>query len=559
MNAMLLILVWSWPLLLASLAVLPRARWLVPLAPLPALVVAIAVPDGTRIPLPWLLLGTELGLDATGRIFLLFSALLWLMAAIYGIGTAGPDRHAGRYRVLFLLAMAGNLGLIVAGDTVSFYLGFTLMGLAAYGLVVHTGTQRAQRAARRYLAWTIAGELLLFVALVTLSLQHGGALVFSALPSSPPSGFTVLLLIIGFGIKLALPGLHLWLPQAYAVTPAPAVAVLSGAMIKAGLLGWLRFLPPGEAALADWGEALIVTGAIGILYGTAAGLVQQRPRLLLGYSSISKMGVLTVGMGAALAWPAGAPAVTAALTVYAAHHALVKGTLFLGIGLLERVGLRSWLLAGMILLALALAGAPLTSGALAKSVLASSLPAAARDLVILLGAATVATTLLMARFLLLVWRHHAGTGVTTPFDLAAAGSWLVLLATVAAFPFALTGSGAVAADSVPVLVGVMLAAAAMWMSVRLPGRTSLRRQLAEVRRHARRIPAQGHHLLIHGMRRISGAAQSRWQSAGLALHNCLQEVEAPARPDDDVRAWLSTGLVWLSVGGLLLLALITAA
>ena len=216
----------------------------------------------------------------------------------------------------------------------------------------------------------------------------------------------MLLLIVGFGIKLALPGLHLWLPQAYAVAPAPAVAVLSGAMIKAGLLGWLRFLPPGDAALIGWGQVLMVVGVTGIFFGAIAGLLQQQPRVLLGYSSISKMGVLTAGMGAALAWPAAAPALIGALVIYAAHHALVKGALFLGLGLIERGGLRPWIWAGLGFLALALAGAPLTSGALAKSMLTTSLPDEAQYLVTLLSVAAFATTLLMARLLYLVWKQR---------------------------------------------------------------------------------------------------------------------------------------------------------
>jgi formate hydrogenlyase subunit 3/multisubunit Na+/H+ antiporter MnhD subunit len=553
-NDLLLILVWSWPLLLAGLAVLSPARWLVPLAPLPALVAALAVPVGTQVPLPWLLLGVELGLDDTGRMFLLFSALLWLVAGIYGAGSTSLG--GTRYRVFFLMAMAGNLGLIVAGDMLSFYFGFTLMGLAACGLVVHTGTRRARRAARRYLVWTIAGELLLFVALVTLSLQHGGALVFSTLPSSPPSGFTVLLLIIGFGIKLALPGLHLWLPQAYAVTPAPAVAVLSGAMIKAGLLGWLRFLPPGHAALTGWGEALIVIGIAGIFYGAALGLLQQRPRLLLGYSSISKMGVLTAGMGAVLAWPAAAPALTAALTVYAAHHALVKGALFLGVGLLERGGLRLWLLAGLGLLALALAGAPLTSGALAKSALTSSLPDTAHGLLALFGAAAVATTLLMARFLFLVWRRRAGA--SAPYDTFTAGSWLALLAMIAGFPFLLSGTGSLSASPVPLLSGVLLALAAIRLSARLPGRSAQRRQYAA----ARRLVAQPARVLSRAMgtlQHAAGGAQSRWHSAWLALRTRLEAYPAARHPGSANADWLTVGMVWLALCGLLLITFVTAA
>ena len=201
MNTALLLLVWLLPLSLALLAGRRGAGWITLLAPLPALLAAVVVPTGTSVALPWLLLGVELGLDETGRVFLLFSGLLWLVAGLYGAGNATPAHHVVRYRLFFLLAMAGNLGLIVALDTLSFYFGFTLMGLAAYGLIVHPATRRAGQAARRYLSWTIAGELLLFVAIVMLAMQHGGTLAFSMLQSSPPVGFVVLLLIIGLASR----------------------------------------------------------------------------------------------------------------------------------------------------------------------------------------------------------------------------------------------------------------------------------------------------------------------------------------------------------------------
>ena len=183
MNDIALLLIWCWPLLLATLAGLRHTGWMTVLAPLPALAVAVVMPVGTSLSLPWLLLGTELGLDETGRTFLLFSSLLWLAASLYGIRETAAGHKGVRYRVFFLLAMAGNLGLIVAQDLLGFYLGFTLMGLAAYGLIADPATRRARRAARRYLVWTIAGELLLFVALVMLAMQHGGALLFSMLSS----------------------------------------------------------------------------------------------------------------------------------------------------------------------------------------------------------------------------------------------------------------------------------------------------------------------------------------------------------------------------------------
>lgn len=553
MNDIALLLIWVWPLLLAALAGLRHTGWTTVLAPLPALAVAVAMPAGTSLALPWLLLGTELGLDETGRVFLLFSSLLWLAASLYGIRDIAARPHGTRYRVLFLLAMAGNLGLIVAQDLLSFYLGFTLMGLAAYGLIAHPVTRRARRAARRYLAWTIAGELMLFVAIVMLALQHGGALVFSALSSMPPSDIAVALLIAGFGIKLALPGLHFWLPQTYAVTPTPAVAVLSGAMIKAGLLGWLRFLPPGDGELAGWGQTLILMGLAAIYFGLILGLLQNRPRLLLGYSSISKMGVLTLGMGAMLAWPETAPALVSALALYAAHHALVKGGLFLGLGLVERGGLHPWLLAGLAFLAIALAGAPLTSGALAKSVLTANLPAEAGYLVSLLALSAFGTTLLMARFLWLVYRVRDHESSSSPVE--AILGWMLLLGLIATVPFVIAETGQLSANLVPVSLAVFLAALALAAAKHF----TLPDVIGPIRRVIG-IPAIRFRQTICHLSRT-------WQTVGQQAQTSLPGVYAgllqgipdglarPRLPEGDTWYWQLAGGIWLCIALSILAAL----
>jgi len=556
-NTLLLLLVWSLPLVLAMFAGWRHARWVVLIAPLPALVVAATLPVDTRIALPWLLLGSELGLDPTGRVFLLFSGLLWLAASLYAAGSSASERHTARWRIFFLLAMSGNLGLIVAQDMVSFYLGFTLMGLAVYGLVVHPATLRARRAARRYLAWTIAGELLLFVAVVMLVAQNAGALSFDGLASKPPAGLVVLLLVIGFGIKLALPGLHLWLPQTYAVTPTPGVAVLSGAMIKAGLLGWLRFLPPGDAALADWGQALMVAGIAGIFFGAGVGLLQQRPRLLLGYSSISKMGVLTAGMGATLAWPAAAPALIGALALYAAHHALVKGALFLGLGLAERGGLRPWLVVGLGFLALALAGAPFTSGALAKSALTTGLPEQAQQLVTLLAASALATTLLMARFLFLVWKQcRSGPA---PYSTASTTAWLALLALIALFPFVLATTGQLAVNLAPLSLGVVLAAAALAAARRLPGRRAMGQPLAAARRAAFRS-ARTARQLPRAARFSKPRLPTLWRDLRERIRQSPEYRSLqPRNVGAGDKGWSLAGAVWLGISALLMVAFVATA
>jgi formate hydrogenlyase subunit 3/multisubunit Na+/H+ antiporter MnhD subunit len=358
------------------------------------------------------------------------------------------------------------------------------------------------------------------------------------------------LLLIGFGIKLALPGLHLWLPQAYAVTPAPAVAVLSGAMIKAGLLGWLRFLPPGDSALVNWGQVLLVAGITGICFGAIAGLLQRRPRLLLGYSSISKMGVLTTGMGAALAWPETAQVIIVAVVMYAAHHALVKGALFLGLGLVERSGLSPWVQAGLVFLALALAGAPLTSGAFAKSVLTASLPQGAQYLVLILAVSAFATTLLMARFLFLVWKQRGDKASPLPPESVIA--WAILLAIIAIFPTVLAQTGQLMANIAPVLLGALLSILLLLTAQRFPVRIVARtcrpaaKDFATRCRHASRRLTRSSRLAVET---LQSAAHHHFDRVRQATQHRMAVMRRPGCTSD---CWSLTGSLWLAIAALLL-------
>ena len=460
MNDALLILAWLMPLVLAPLALGAAGRWWPTLATVPALAAALLVPVGTVVEVPWLLLGVQLGLDPTGRPFLLFSAILWLFAGLYGALSPTRDERAGRFRLFFLLAMAGNLLLILAADMLTFYAGFALMGLSAYGLVVQRRSQRARRAGRVFLAWTLVGELALFSAVLLLA-AGAETLRFADLAGRELPGAAVALLLLGFGVKLALPGLHVWLPLVYPAAPPVAAAVLSGPMINAGLLGWLRFLPPGAPGLAAWGEPLVAVGVVGVVLGVAVGVTQRDPRALLGYSSIAKMGLITAVFGTALARPEAAPVVVAALVVFAMHHLLVKGALFLGLGEWERAGNRSWVIAGLGLLALAMAGAPLTAGALAKTALGDALAGVGADLGLLILLSATGTALLMARLMWLVTRTRSRQ---TADGRSASLSWLVLAFLALWLPFhpaALTLSGD---GLVPLGIGLALAGLAWAMT-----------------------------------------------------------------------------------------------
>ncbi|HEY9149502.1 MAG TPA: complex I subunit 5 family protein [Gammaproteobacteria bacterium] len=464
-----ILLVPGLPLGLALLMISPLARaWvptLAPLALLPALAAVVMLPADTLLLDDWLL-GLRLGLDTTGRVFLLFSALAWLCAALYARAWMATDPHRFRFTALFLLAMAGNLGLCIAQDALGFYLFFALMTFSAWGLILHRGHPAARHAGRTFLVLAVLGEAALLVAL-WFTVANGGAdlaLAPASVAAAPQRDLIIALLLVGFGVKAGLLGLHMSLPLAYDATPAPGAAVLASAMIKAGLLGWLRFLPLGAEALPGWSAVLIMLGFAAAFYGVVIGLLQSSPRVILAYSSISQMGLMIAGIGLGLASPAAAGPVLFAVTLYALHHALVKSALFLGEGL-SRAAAHGLIFAGMVLLALLLAGAPLTGGALAKYHLKALLdltPIASPGLLAgLLALASVGTSLLMARFL---WQLHHRTRPTRRPRPALWLPWLLALLAALLLPWALVMDTAALRTPAglwqagwPVLAGIALA------------------------------------------------------------------------------------------------------
>jgi formate hydrogenlyase subunit 3/multisubunit Na+/H+ antiporter MnhD subunit len=320
------------------------------------------------------------------------------------------------------------------------------MSFASYALVVHERTPEALRAGRIYIVLVVVGEVLLFVAFALAALAAGSIECEAVRPAVARSGardWIVGLTLLGFGIKAGVIGLHVWLPLAHPVAPTPASAVLSGAMIAAGLLGWLRVLPLGETALSGWGGAMIVAGVVAVFYAVLVGLLQSSPKTVLAYSSVSKMGIMTIGVGLGLVEPDSWPFILSAILIFALHHGLAKGALFLGVGMAARPpvskGQRRLLIAGLLLPALSLAAAPLTSGMIAKNLLKVQAASTASPwgdwLQILLPWSSVATSILMARFLCLVWPRHKSASQAQATPKAMWLSWSVLLLVVALSPW----------------------------------------------------------------------------------------------------------------------------
>lgn len=540
--------------LVALLGLYPRPALLawVPWMAVPALAV-LALPVGSMADYPWLLLGLQLGLDATNRVFLALTAVLWLAAGVYARSYLRDDPRYNRYCEFHLLAMAGNFGLVLAQDAISFYAGFTLMSLASYGLVVHVGSRLAHRAALVYLVMAVLGELMLFGGIV-LSAVAADSVLLADLQAATPGPLTMLLLVAGFGIKAGLLGLHLWLPLAHPVAPTPASAVLSGVMIKAGLLGWLRFLPFGGVALAEWGGLLLALGLAGAFFGVLRGLPETDPKKILAYSSISQIGLITSGVGLGLLEPMLWPALSAAVVLYALHHALAKGALFLGVGVVAATAVDSrgaaLLRAGMAVLAGALAGLPLTSGATAKYALKQAIEGLgstrATVLIGLLSLAAVGTTVLMIR-LLQQLRFATDTASRPPPGLWLPWGLVALLVIVLAAWHPLSVStltpAALWAGLWPIMLGLIVWWLARWPAVR----RILRRIRVSIRWSVRGLRHRGLLILRRGQRVARGITLPAWSWRTRMIDLRRRLYRWAARSERQATRWPVFGMAFMAL------------
>lgn len=488
-------------LALALLGVPITRSWamrLMPWAALPALLAALLVPSGAVLSGSGPPTEVGFGMDPVARAFLLPAALLWGLAGWFADRwIAGAERRA-LFAGFWLAAMAGNLGLILAQDLLAFYTCFALMTFAAYGLVIHEGTDRALRAGRLYLAMMVVGETCLFTAVALAAVSAvGPRLEFAGMAGTP---LAMALFAAGFGMKLGVLGLHGWLPVAHPVAPVPASAVLGGAMIKAGLLGWWRVASPESAELTAWGLPLVGLGLAAAFYGIFMGLPERDPKTVLAWSSISQMGLATLLAGVAVLEPRAGPVAWTGLAVLVLHHGLAKGALFLGVGVMATAGGSSRRLAWVILWwpALALAGAPGTSGALAKTALDLAVAQTVHGSWIgpALSLGAVATTLLMARFLYLAWtiqpdpRPEGERGIWEAWGvlivLLLGVPWFWSVERIVAQAFSLD---AIAAALWPPALGLLLAGVAWRLWPRLPRRPGWPARVPGTRPRGRAFPA----------------------------------------------------------------------
>ena len=284
--------------------------------------------------------------DPLGAFFLGLVGLVGLPAAVYGFGysTAFEGRASLRLLGAMLNAFLLSLSLVPLADNVlTFLFLWEAMSLTSYLLVMtETDETETVRAGLWYLAMTQVGLGTLLLAFLLLG--DGGPLAFSDLRlagrACPPGTRDVIFVLacVGFGSKAGLVPLHVWLPRAHPAAPSHVSALMSGVMIKMGVYGLLRVgLDLLGGGPAWWGALLMALGAVSAVLGVLYALMDDDIKRLLAYSSVENVGLIVLGVGAALLFqalgmvPAALLALSAAL-YHSLNHAAFKGLLFLGAG-----------------------------------------------------------------------------------------------------------------------------------------------------------------------------------------------------------------------------------
>ncbi len=270
-------------------------------------------------------------------------ALIVVGGSMREVGEELPGQEAAYYASV-LLMMSGLIGIVVTSDLFNLFVQIELASLSAYALVA-AGGRGAPRAGLAYLligsfgaSLYLIGVGFVYAATGTLNMTDAAVRLAAADPRLVTIGGV--LIVAGLGVKMALFPLHLWMPPAYALSPAVAASIMAPLVTKVSAYALVRvlFWVFGEGTQVATGHLLdlvALAGAAAVVVGGTMALLETDLRRLLAYSSVGQMGVVAIGIGVA-----NEPGMTGAI-LHIANDALMKGALFLAAGIaLLRFGVR---------------------------------------------------------------------------------------------------------------------------------------------------------------------------------------------------------------------------
>ena len=286
--------------------------------------------------IPALGISYSLGIDGISLLLVLLTTILTPIALLFSL--THVEKEIKGYSIAFLLLETGMLGSLVALDLALFYVFWEVMLVPMYFIIGIWGGPRRIYAAMKFFIFTMAGSLLMFLAILFIAIRHQAAtgvwsFALEDLYRLSFSGRVETLLFaafaLAFAIKVPVFPLHTWLPDAHTEAPTAGSIILAGVLLKLGVYGYLRFALPlfPDAAIryAPWLGAL---GIVGVVYGAFVAYPQHDMKRLVAYSSVSHLGLVVMGVGAFT---------TISLQgsiLQMINHGLSTGALFLLVGVL---------------------------------------------------------------------------------------------------------------------------------------------------------------------------------------------------------------------------------
>lgn len=277
-------------------------------------------------------------IDAVGRLFVTIVSIVWIAAGVYAFIYMKHEGEEKRFFGFYLLAYGVLVGLDFSGNLVTMYLFYELMTLVSMPLVLHNGSREAIMAALKYLFYSMCGAYLglfgiffLYRYCDTLIFVAGGSLDLRMVEGNE----TILLIavfamLIGFGAKAGMLPLHAWLPAAHPVAPSPASAVLSGIIVKSGVLAIIRavyYVVGPDFIRGTWVQtAWMILTLLTVFMGSMLAYREPVLKKRLAYSTVSQISYILFGLSLL-----NATAMTGAL-LHTVFHAFIKCGLFLVAG-----------------------------------------------------------------------------------------------------------------------------------------------------------------------------------------------------------------------------------
>lgn len=207
------------------------------------------------------------------------------------------------YGLILMMQMA-LVGVFTSFDGLLFYLFWELALIPIYFICLIWGGEDRGRITFKFFVYTLAGSLLMLVALMYLYYQTPGAHSFDlkalyeagASLTTAEQGYIFWGLFIAFAIKMPVFPFHTWQPDTYSVAPTQGTMLLSGIMLKMGIYGVIRWLlPVVPLGVAEWGLTAIILSVIGIIYASCIAIIQKDIKRLIAYSSIAHVGLIAGG------------------------------------------------------------------------------------------------------------------------------------------------------------------------------------------------------------------------------------------------------------------------